>query len=207
MGPPTFGNPIVFVSNSPSAALMLSIPRCQRTIEVLKERPAFEIFCIRNENILQWRWKISYWLQPATLIEPIFRGADFHNRISEKNSESTKGLKSNDNSCFSWVQKPKIQETRKGCQYLCNSCGEVCCSTGSTLQQGRSGKLCPIKKSGPAPLRDLMLRSLFKIHGWPSQYAPPGRPGGGLMRTNDFMSEVFSFKLTAKQEVWLPVCQ
>ena len=148
MGPPTFGNPIVFVSNSPSAALMLSIPRCQRTIEVLKERPAFEIFCIRNENILQWRWKISYWLQPATLIEPIFRGADFHNRISEKNSESTKGLKSNDNSCFSWVQKPKIQETRKGCQYLCNSSGGVCCSTGSTLQQGRSGK-CPIKKSGP----------------------------------------------------------
>ena len=80
MGPPTFGNPIVFVSKS-IRPLMLSIPRCQRTIEVLKERPAFEIFCIRNENILQWRWKISYWLQPATLIEPIFRGADFHNRI------------------------------------------------------------------------------------------------------------------------------
>ena len=101
-GSPNFWKPhcVCIQVNSPSAALMLSIPRCQRTIEVLKERPAFEIFCIRNENILQWRWKISYWLQPATLIEPIFRGADFHNRISEKNSESTKVLKSNDNSFF-----------------------------------------------------------------------------------------------------------
>ena len=56
-GSPNFWKPhcVCIQVNSPSAALMLSIPRCQRTIEVLKERPAFEIFCIRNENILQWR--------------------------------------------------------------------------------------------------------------------------------------------------------
>ena len=150
MGPPTFGNPIVFVSKSIHplqhwcylfrgvSEQLKSWKRGRRLKYFASE---MKIFCSGDEKSLigcnQPRWSGQY-----------SEGQIFIIGYRKRILKVQKDWKVTITVFLNRVQKPKIQETRKGCQYLCNSCGEVCCSTGSTLQQGRSGK-CPIKKSGP----------------------------------------------------------
>ena len=213
MGPPTFGNPIVFVSKSihprqhwcylfRGASEQLKSWKRGRRLKYFASE--MKIFCSGDEKSLigctQPRWSSQYSEGQIFII-------GYRKRILKVQKD--------------W--KVTITVVLAGCRNLKYKKQEKVANIFAIPVVGSAAALAvhcnrvdlgsvQLKSldhwsSGPAPLRDLMLRSLFKIHGWPSQYAPPGRPGGGLMRTNDFMSEVFSFKLTAKQEVWLPVCQ